>query len=82
MSRWSDRHGPVFDVVTPTLRERRREAMLARQRWQLRMTLLSTALVLLGLLVPAPLGIRLIFVVVGALVPAAVGFVVLGRRGR
>lgn len=82
VSRWTERHGPVYDIVTPTPTQRAREAMLARHRRQLRVTLVSVALLMLGLVVPAPTGVRLVLVMTGALAPPAVALVMLGRRGR
>ncbi len=82
MSRWSERHGPVYDVVTPTPAEHAREAMRTRQSRQLRVTLVCLTLLMLGIVVPAPIGVRLALLAVGALAPPAVGLVLLGRRGR
>ena len=74
-------HVEVHDIVTPTAREAAREALLARQRLQLALTLLSLGLVLIGLLLPAPVPVRLGVLAVGAVVPPLVGLVVLGSRG-
>ncbi len=72
----------VHDIVTLTPAERAREELDRRQRVQLVVALASLALLLLGLLVPAPVPLRLAVLVVGALLPPAVGLVVLGQRGR
>ncbi|HEX5535501.1 MAG TPA: DUF3099 domain-containing protein [Actinomycetales bacterium] len=63
------RHGEVFDVVTPTERERQDDKIRAQQRRYFRIMLPCLVLVVFGFFVPAPTPIRVAALCIAAVMP-------------